>query len=180
MGKVTRIDLRLLATLILAASGMFAQQKAVAAKTPSTKPGVVSGRVFLITGSGDLKPARLAKLYLIYSPRPIDGVTNQVADKSAGLAWAKARTKAATDSLEEYKRDGADWNDAVSCRHDMLHEDAAIVEILQWGRDQKKSNQIYPADADEEGNFKINNVSPAGGYFLVARGRAGFNDALWE
>ncbi len=39
------------------------KQASVAAR----KPGVVSGRVFAITAGGDIKPARLAKVYLIYS-----------------------------------------------------------------------------------------------------------------
>ena len=37
------------------------------APAPKPKPGVVSGRVFAITAGGDIKPARLARVYLLYS-----------------------------------------------------------------------------------------------------------------
>jgi hypothetical protein len=52
----------LLGILIVIAG--VAQQK----PSPKTtgKPGVVSGRVFAITKSGDLKPARMAHVYLLY------------------------------------------------------------------------------------------------------------------
>lgn len=37
------------------------------APASTRKPGTVSGRVFAITAGGDIKPARLARVYLIYS-----------------------------------------------------------------------------------------------------------------
>ena len=38
-----------------------------ARKAARPKPGVISGHVFAITAGGDIKPARLAKAYLLYS-----------------------------------------------------------------------------------------------------------------
>jgi hypothetical protein len=40
------------------------QKSAKAAPPTRPKPGLVSGRIFEITNSGDLKPARMAKIYL--------------------------------------------------------------------------------------------------------------------
>src|SRR5580698_8554008 len=54
-------------------------------KQPSksaAKPGIVSGRVFAITKSGDLKPARLAKVYLFY-----ESGSKGTDPDTAGLTW---------------------------------------------------------------------------------------------
>jgi hypothetical protein len=57
----------LLSLLLIAVSCVFAQQKPKTASKPASPgPGIVSGRVFAITGGGDVKPARMAKVYLMY------------------------------------------------------------------------------------------------------------------
>src|ERR1700687_4502540 len=56
---------------ILLSTALFAQQKSVRSKSAPAPvpPGTLSGRVFLITAGGDLKPARLATIVLLYSGR---------------------------------------------------------------------------------------------------------------
>jgi hypothetical protein len=172
------------------ASSAGAQQKIAPKKAQpkpvQSKPGQVSGRVFAITESGDLKPARLAKIYLFYLPTSTNSTQDADRDSeealnTAGMAWLKAQTKAARERLEETIRDvreGRSLTDALKCRRELLTEDAALIETLEWGESAKRPGQILTADADEEGNFKVASVRP-GRYILVARGRAGFNDALW-
>ena len=52
------------------------------------------------------------------------------------------------------------------------------VLTVRWAIDENKRGQVVEGQADEEGNFKIEIPYP-GEYHLVARGRAGFNEALW-
>jgi hypothetical protein len=168
----------LLAVLTVATSSVFAQQKTAkpAPKLAPTKPGVVSGRIFAITGGGDLKPARLAKVYLFYLYKSVKVAEDE---NSAGMAWLKAVLKAITDNAEVSSRDGANWSDSIRCRRDLLSYDTALIETLKWGDEQKKPSELVFAEADEEGHFTIA-IPHAGKYILIARGHAGFNDALWS
>jgi hypothetical protein len=163
--------------LILMSVAAFAQQKAKQTK-PTTAvvpaPGMVSGRIFLITGGGDIKPARFAKLYLFYG-----GAILGMED-SAGMAFDKEYLKAMdayrielTENLKLNKID----SEAIECEKELLLYSTALVETLTWAKTENKTIQAIFADADEEGNFKI--AAPPGRYVLVAHGRAGFNDAFW-
>ena len=64
------------------------------------------------------------------------------------------------------------------CRQQLLLYSKALIAVQEWGIDHHKSGQILSTDADEEGNFKIQVPYP-GTYRLIARGRAGFNEAFW-
>ena len=165
-----RIDHRSAILLLVAASSMAAQQQTETAKPRmlASKPGVVSGRVFAITGGGDMKPARLARVYLFYAGR-----NDEEAKTSVGMTWLNENVAAveAQVKLVEAERE--------TCAADMLTYDKAILATLKWGEDQKKANQILTADADEEGNFKITSVTP-GFYVLLARGRSGFSEGIWS
>ncbi len=175
----------LLTALIL--SSAVAQQKAAPRKAQpkpaQSKPGAISGRVFAITGSGDLKPARMAKVYVLYFQfLNVAQATDQDAEEarnSVGMAWLKESGRAAQQYLEELKSDGGSWTDSISCRKRLLSYDRALMETLKWGEVENLTGQILRADADEEGNFKIGTVRP-GRYILVVRGRTGLNDALWS
>ena len=41
------------------------------------------------------------------------------------------------------------------CRQQLLLYSKAIIAVQEWGIEQHESDQILLADADEEGNFKI-------------------------
>jgi Polysaccharide lyase family 4, domain II len=76
-------------------------------------------------------------------------------------------------------RDPTALNYSGNCLRGLLSYEKAVFETLNWGMEQNKTNQFWSSDADEEGNFKITDVRP-GEYVVVARGRAGFNDAFWQ
>ena len=136
------------------------------AKAPAKpKPGTVSGHVFAITASGDLKPARIAKVYL-FSWHGGDG--------SAAAAWADEMHKYLSELPEDYARLGKD----LICRKELLTYDAAVVGALKWVTEKNATDQAVITDADEEGNFAFKNVAP-GLYTVLATGRAGFNEARW-
>jgi hypothetical protein len=153
-------------------------------------PGVVSGRVFAITVSGDLKLARLAKVYLflLSGGAKFDGDSVSLAWSHSELKAAGEMAKAEKDREDSYSRTGKDVDGStdfdgdgaksIVCRRELLLYDEAVGETEQWATGQKKTSQIVCADADEEGYFKM--TAPVGTYTLIARGRAGFNEAFWK
>lgn len=163
--------------LMLMSVAAFAQQKAKLAKPTAAvvpAPGTVSGRIFLITGGRDIKPARLAKLYLFYG-----GAILGMED-SAGMAFDKEYLKAMDAYVIELKENlklGTLTSEAIDCEKELLLYSTAVVETLTWAETENKTIQAIFADADEEGNFKI--AALPGRYTLLASGRAGFNDAFW-
>lgn len=175
---------RALLFILLFLTPLSAQQRKATVSPP--RFGVVSGHIFAITKSGDLKPARMAKVYLLWCypslKIALELEKKGTKDESATLIYMQASHKGMEDNLEQRKRDaGAKnyWSDSFSCRKDLLVEDAAIFATMQWCSDNKKADQMPMTDADEEGYFRIMNVRP-GVYRLVARGQAGFNDAFWS
>jgi hypothetical protein len=175
--------LTLVAILPLVMPAAVAQQKT--ART-APKPGVVSGRVFAIRQGGDIKPARMAKVYLLWKYHSLNEALAEekkgMTYGSADLTFSDRKIKAMQANLDESQRDAAAqnyWSDSLRCSKDLGAVDDAILATWQWCIDQKKMNQIPMADADEEGNFRITGVRP-GVYDVIARGRAGFNDAFWD
>jgi len=119
----------------------------------------VSGRVFLITESGDLKPARLANVYLLLE------------SEASLIAWRTAELKAVKEigRLMDKRREAIDaWrkvtpeghkseayehsSEAAECREELQADYTAFEDLLKWGADPKNRNQLLLADADEEGN----------------------------
>ncbi len=75
----------------------------------SARPGVVSGKVFAITAGGDIKPARLATVFLIYSSIDIlkawyDGLSAARTLYLSQLKDPEGFTKA---KLEDYEEDAS-------------------------------------------------------------------------
>ena len=151
--------------------------------------------MFAITKSGDLKVARFAQVYLFYlTPNLKEGdavtPTEWEQGDTAAMAWTHEALKAAEDIgkwqdalFEEEKKNRYPSSDkqveAKLCSHDLLLYGQAVIATLKWSVDQHKPGQILSTNTDEEGNFKIEFLYP-GTYGLVARGRAGFNEAFWE
>jgi hypothetical protein len=73
----------------------------------------------------------------------------------------------------------AEFDENLSCRRELIAEDAALLATMEWVQQNKSLKQLLTTDADEEGVFQIIKV-PAGQYTLVARGKAGANDAFWN
>ncbi len=169
--------------VILLVVPLFAQQKKAA--VTSAARGAVSGHIFAITKSGDLKPARMAKVYLLWDHPSLQFVQGQekkgIHEDSATLIFLQAHNKAMEEAIAQRQRDydaNRHHSDSLDCREDLREYETAVLAARQWCLDNRKLEQVLSTDADEEGYFKIANVRP-GVYSLVARGQAGFNDAVW-
>lgn len=165
-------------------------------------PGVVSGRIFLITQGGDLKPARMAHVYLLWCFSSLEFAQEQerkgIHEDSADLVFIRAFNEAVEkDStkresvrrlneaaekmgnvLGKQDRPWRKSSESIICTLDLIEFDTAIRTLTNW-RISNGKTQVLAGDADEDGYFKITGVPP-GVYDLVARGRAGFNDAAWS
>jgi hypothetical protein len=120
----------------------------------------------VITKGGDIKPARLASVYLI----SWDGASN-----SAAQSWHNAYQIAVREYIAKLPE--SQWSESTACKMELLTYDQAILAVLQ--SDALSKLKILIGQADEEGNFKMADVQP-GLYILVASGRGGFNEARWE
>ncbi len=132
-------------------------------QTPGSD-GEISGRIFLITKAGDLKPARLAQVVL--------------------LAGSDAETPATVYYNKRLENMKASYQSLVapgdaSCRAELLVFSSSLKSTLQWGEANGKRDQIRIIESDEEGAFHFPKIPP-GSYTLVAWGHAGANDAYWE
>jgi hypothetical protein len=122
--------------------------------------GEISGFIFLITRGGDLKPARLAQVYLFRSD----------------LADAYDTTVVKQRSLEE---EGLPENAELSCQSRINVYSKAIESALKAAREQDASDAFYLLEADEERRFQLKNIETAD-YEILVRGRAGGNDGYWS
>jgi len=171
---------------VLLSATLLAQQKSIRSKPapPPTPSGIVSGRVFLITGGGDLKPARLAKVILLFSARTPDDTPAE--PNTAGRTFAEAvlrnmQSQMKAESAERSRTRAVEDEERFEkrmCRTGLQVYSQAEVATIDWlETETDKGHQLVSADADEEGNFKM--TAPPGSYILLAQGRAGFNDAAW-
>ena len=161
----------------LATMPMLAEQvdtnRAASPAQKASKPsfGSVSGRIFLITKGGDLKPARMAHVFLFFEHGPGSAaVMSAGGGYTPGLIYLKENL----ELTEDANKSGA----SVRCRSDLLNADKAALATVDWAREHKLTAHALILDADEEGNFSMGKITP-GVYELVARGRAGVNDAYW-
>src|SRR5258707_9820590 len=142
-------------------------------RTATTASGTVEGRVFGITRGGDLKPARMPNIYLLYKGRG-EKLEEDSADDRYQNASLAALRKRLDQQLEHPSTDDGD----LRCREGLLDTDQTLVDTAQWALDNRKVEQVLTADGDEEGHFRIAKV-PIGHYRLVAREQAGANDGYW-
>jgi hypothetical protein len=165
-----------LLSLLTLATIAGAQQQ----KSPPVKAGVVSGSVFAITKGGDLKPARMADVYLLYLYRSVKWANAHPEDEdSAGHAWMDNYNNVLGDFLKVFAAEGMGWSDKMDClKHMQVYHDA-LSQTKDWASAKHKDWQILTTEADENGMFKITVPHP-GEYIILASGRAGFNDAFWD
>jgi hypothetical protein len=154
--------------LLSTVAGCSDSQKRIGLETPA--PATVKGRVFLITRGGDLKPARLADVYL-FSVRTV-------------LDFA---------STKRYRDDAEKWcNNANESRQigpeTVTRVDLAFYKEQIEGLEKTFSDGIgragssktaFAGNADEDGRFIFAGV-PSGEYTLVVFGQAGVNLAYWQ
>ena len=172
-----KIRIALLLSLLVFANPVFSQDA-----VPHTKPtkkadipetGELTGYAFLITKAGDLKPARLAVVALLWFPVARDAETSN----SAGMEYRRNSVKQMQHVFETIKDGHAFGEDA--CRTELAGYIVALTDTVKWIAAQRKSDFNKKIQADEEGRFKITGI-PAGRYNLVVTGYAGVNDAFWE
>jgi hypothetical protein len=147
----------------------------LAAAQPYAPAGMISGKIFLITKSGDLKPARLAQVFLL------DGNAGKDGDESAAYYFTLthlAKLKA-IDSKKLYAglSDPEDV-DRIYCLTKLRLFGESVTSTLKWNQDQKK-DFVKIEKADEEGVFRFAGITP-GKYTVLAMGQAGFNTAYWQ
>lgn len=164
----------LLILLVLVVVAGAQQQKSLPARA-----GVISGSVFLITQGGDLKPARMADVYLLYLYPSVKWVNAHPEDEdSAGHAWMDNYNNVLGDFLKVFAAEGMGWSDKMDClKHMQVYHDA-LSQTKDWASAKHKDWQILTTEADENGMFKIAVPHP-GEYSILASGHAGFNDAFW-
>jgi hypothetical protein len=146
--------------------------------TSTATTGSIEGRVLGITRDGDLKPARVPNIYLLYEGHR----SGHVDPSSAEEHYTKVSLEAIGKQLNakgELLARGLTGDEGLECRRSLLDIDQNLLDTQQWALDNKKIKQVLTAQGDEEGYFKITRV-PAGNYRIVARGHAGANDAFWE
>jgi len=145
--------------------------------TAPAATGTVEGRVLGITRSGDLKPARMPTIYLLYQGRG-EHIEEKSADDHYSITSLTALDKRLKERIASAQA-GTVEDEDLQCRESLLDTDQSLVDTAQWALDNKKAKQVLMAEGDEEGHFKVSKV-PVGHYRLVARGQAGANDAYWE
>lgn len=178
---------RTVIAFLMLAPAALAQTKTTGTR-PATRPraATVSGRVFAITKSGDLKPARMASVYLLLFDAPRKGED----DDSLLLEWRREELWAAQAENEGVTADNAEWARggwAVSADYMQQHwclrtlklTREALRRTLAWAEAHHKMSEVLMTRADEEGNFELAVPRP-GVYDIFASGQAGFNDAFWH
>jgi hypothetical protein len=149
----------------------------------------ISGKVFAITKGGDLKPARLASVYLIYHHSETDS-----------QAFANGQLTTAGTVFDKWRCPPLIVNKGKKTESTVTfcNPSYALMVAAYWASGQPAQNsplccfkegmapvqgknapeQIQEATADEEGVFTITTNVP-GHYLLVVEGRAGMNQAIW-
>jgi hypothetical protein len=112
----------LLAVLILNCAPMSAQTRT----TSPVATGTVEGRVFGISRTGDLKPARMPSMYLLYKGRG--------ESLEQGSADNHYQNESITNSINTSKRlqENPAGDETLECREYLLGTDQALAGTAQW------------------------------------------------
>jgi hypothetical protein len=87
-------------------------------------------------------------------------------------------SKRLTEQIQWLTNNGVEASDSLKCREELLSYDKKVLRLLDWTKAENRSSQIVTGSTDEEGMIRM--TVPHGMYRLLVRGRAGFNDALWQ
>ena len=185
-----RLALSLVA-LVLCWRTANAQDGLAVAKKPT---GSISGRVFLITRGGDIKPARYAHVYLM-------GLTPNQHHESA-ISVFQGRQISGLDALIKDAESGSAAADSeeARCQKKLLVVTESLQASERWAESNKGASRFTGVQTDEDGEFQISGISldiGAGevvegtnpdktkiavvtwGFKIAVQGRAGANDAYW-
>jgi hypothetical protein len=132
----------------------------------AAKATTVSGRVFLITMGGDLRPARMARIYIRDSRTKLD-IESLNTDQEIAVSECEAAKRMRPLGLDNIVRS------SIEIYKSHLDE---MEKLFAADVDQKTSRSIK---ADEEGRFAIRDL-PRGTFVIAAFGRAGVNLGYWS
>jgi hypothetical protein len=102
--------------LSIVAGGVAANGQHATAKRAASTQGTLSGHVFAITAGGDLKPARMARVYILFYDMPILD-TEDTADVIYENAHLKAQDQYIKD-LDAYAITNQ-WTEKETCMRDL-------------------------------------------------------------
>lgn len=174
--------------LLLATTHLFGQS---AKRASASAMSTITGRVFLVTESGDLKVARLAHVYFVFGGNLRQGesvntaewkfLSVLVSEEQQLSIQAKDDTwnPSAAAILRMYSppTDTTDAEARQVCLKRRLQYITALDETSKWVDQNKKHQQLQSTDTDEQGMFAIK--LPVGIYEIVSSGQAGINEAIW-
>ena len=178
-----------LAVLIPAAQEIRKEKTKPATRTvsPTLSSGWLSGRVFAITKGGDLKPARMADVYLFLESK-ISGsrVVESKGELTPMLVYLdktlELMKETNSDRIAKYSEGleiSEEYAQRVSCRHDLLVVDKAIFATMDWANREGRKGLVRSTETDEDGHFRLGGIR-SGKYDIIVRGQAGSNDVYWE
>lgn len=146
------------AIVVLASVGWPIQERQTGqSKVPALPLGSVSGRAYLVTKGGDLKPVRDGAVYLIQIQTP---EKPSVADRANHIF---------SDMVKAMGKSGE--SASLPCVELAAYREAVKRALQEQGGRTVETN--------EEGEFTIGEIR-MGAYELVVVGHAGIYDAVWR
>jgi hypothetical protein len=119
----------------------------------------------------------MADVYILFqSGVTRDGKAVDVGD-TADLVFMRAHNDAQEEYLKELEAN-PQWAEKRTCMESLATFRPAMSKAIDWAQANGKQSQIVKTESDEEGNFSA--ALPSGKYSVYVRGRAGFNEALWD
>ncbi len=144
----------------------------------------ISGRVFIAGNAGGVRPARSAKVYLIYFYDPAKKGKERL--KTAGFTFQKEHLKALKrvnknlgapkEELSEADKQGLLLK---ACYMLLQSTDQALSATEKWASEKQKGWQVKGTSTDNEGRWSMPNVAP-GTYAIVVRGTTEEYDVHWQ
>lgn len=142
------------------------------AEAPKSLRGSIKGRVFLITGSGDLKPARLASVYLLAEGAPLSPDSLKIIESARQHCFQAERWEDDYQRYPEFRATVSGERAIRGALADYANDLSALDKLFG-------SQAVFAGQADEEGQFTFEQIAP-GSYAMAAFGQAGINLAYWE
>lgn len=159
-----------------------ARKPSLPAKRPPDSPkstpprsALLTGKAFAITKGGDLKPARLASVFVLSGDAALQ-FKDSMASIQSKAAEAESRLRQPLDS------DGTPLPGFDVFLH-LRRKDICLESYINTLRsviDLAKQNpdSAVTSDTDEEGLFRVTGLKP-GMYTVIVVGRAGANFSVW-
>jgi len=133
----------------------------------------LTGKVFAITKGGDLKPARMATLFVLSGDAAAQFKSNMLSETSRAAEAAK------TDSGLVDPMVAGDFSELLESLKRRYCRDAFVSTFEEAVNLAKRNpDSIVTSETDEDGIFRVTGLT-SGTRTVVAIGRAGSNDAVW-